>query len=74
MLWRLTTEGDRVAVDCQWHSDVDALVDLVKGGMTIPRDIANELSVSAGTVSKWARKVQDSGRIRIEGRQYKPAA
>ena len=53
---------------------MDALVDLVKGGMTIPRDIANELSVSAGTVSKWARKAQDSGRIRIEGRQYKPAA
>ena len=74
LIWTLTTEGDRLTVNCERHSDADALVDLVKGGMTSAREISAELGVTPGTVSKWARKAQDSGRIRIEGRQYKPAA
>ena len=72
LIWTLKTEGDTLTVGCERHSDVDALVDLVKGGMTSAKEIAAELGVSPGTVSKWARKAEDSGRIKIEGRKYVP--
>ena len=70
LIWRLTTEGNRLTVECERHSDVDAFVDLVKAGLTSARDIATELDVTPGTVSKWAKRAEHSGRIRIEGRQY----
>jgi hypothetical protein len=74
LIWTLTTESGNLTVTCDRHSDVDAFVDLVKGGMTSAKEIASELGVSTGTVSKWAKKAQDSGRIVISGRKYLPPA
>jgi len=72
--WKLRTAHDCLTVACTRHSDTDALVDLVNNGLTSARDIAEELGVSKGTVSKWARRAQEAGRIKIKDRQYKPAA
>jgi hypothetical protein len=71
--WKLTTVDKRLVVTCTRHSDVDALVDLVRGGINRASDLAEELNVSKGTISKWARKAQARGLIRIENRTYKPA-
>lgn len=71
--WKLATEGGRLAITCARHSDIETLADLVKGGITSVRDLAEELGVTKGTISKWATKAAKSGLIRIENRTYKPA-
>jgi putative DNA primase/helicase len=71
--WKMTTKANRLTIECTRHSDVDALVDLVRGGITKASDLAEELGVTKGTISKWARKAQTRGLIRIENRVYKPA-
>jgi putative DNA primase/helicase len=70
--WKLTSESGRLTVACERHSDVDTLADLVRGGISSAKDLAEELHVTKGTISKWARKAEDRGLIRIENRRYKP--
>jgi len=45
----------------------------VRGGITSPRDLAEELGVTKGTISKWAKIAAYRGLIKIENRTYKPA-
>ncbi|HWB02778.1 MAG TPA: AAA family ATPase [Verrucomicrobiales bacterium] len=73
LIWTLATEGDHLTVSCRRHSDVDALVELVTGGMSTARELAAELGVTPGAISKWAHKARAAGRIIISGRQYLPA-
>lgn len=70
--WLLEDVDGEMRIHCERHSNVDALVELVRAGMTKPGDIAKELGVYPGTVSKWAQKAEASGKIIIEGRTYKP--
>ena len=71
--WKLRTESNRLTVTCERHSDIDTLADLVKGGLTSAGELAKELGVSPGTVSKWAKKAQERGLINIKNRRYQPA-
>jgi len=44
----------------------------IKGGMTSATEIAEELGIGKGTVSKAAKRLEGQGCIRIEGRDYLP--
>ena len=48
------------------------MLDLVKGGMTSASDIAQELGKAKGTISTWARKAQEEGKMRITNGRYLP--
>ena len=39
--------------------------------MTSAKDIDREMGVSKGTVSKWAHKAIEAGKLKKEGREYK---
>jgi hypothetical protein len=54
--------------------NLDSFVQLVTEGMDSCRDIAEEMGVSKGAVSKWAKKAEMLGRIRIDSnKRYLPA-
>ena len=55
-----TKEADGIAVLVQWVDD----------GVTSATDIASEMGLSKGTVSKLAKKAIEGGRLRKEGNSY----
>jgi hypothetical protein len=55
-----TKEADGMAVLIEW----------VKDGLTSAEDIAREMGVSKGTISKMAKRAMEAGRLRKEGRGY----
>ena len=55
-----TKEADGIAVLLQWVAD----------GLTSATDIASEMGISKGTVSKMAKKAIEGGRLRKEGNGY----
>ena len=40
-------------------------------GLTGAEDIAHEMGVSKGTISKLAKKAMEAGKLKKEGREYK---
>jgi Mn-dependent DtxR family transcriptional regulator len=42
---------------------------LITDGVTDCADIADEMKVSKGTVSKWAKKMMDAGRLKKTNRK-----
>jgi Mn-dependent DtxR family transcriptional regulator len=42
---------------------------LIREGVTDCADIADEMNVSKGTVSKWAKKMMDAGRLKKTNRK-----
>lgn len=48
------------------------IIDLINGGMSSAKDLAEELGKSKGTISKWAKKAADGGKIRNTNGCYRP--
>ena len=55
-----TKEADGIAVLVQWVAD----------GLTSATDIASEMGLSKGTISKLARKAITAGLLKMNGREY----
>ena len=72
--WTLKDEGETISSVCQPFSGPEALCALICEGHTKATLIAEEMGVRPSTVSKWARKLADAGRITIKGREYTPAS
>ena len=53
-------------------SGVDLLVSWVRAGLESASDIATEMGISKGQVSKLAKRAERLGEIVIEGRCYRP--
>jgi len=49
---------------------MDVLRKLIEDGVTECTHLAQELKVTPGTVSKWAKKAIDDGWLRKNGRGY----
>ncbi len=72
--WTFQTHGSITHVNHSKIDNLDAFVQLVADGMDSCRDIAEEMGVSKGAVSKWAKRAVESGRIRIDSnKRYLPA-
>ena len=53
--------------------NLDSFVQLVTEGMDSCRDIAEEMGVSKGAVSKWENRAETLGRIKIDAnKRYLP--
>jgi putative DNA primase/helicase len=73
LAWTLRVADGAASVTTSELSGTDALVQWVEAGLEACHEIAEEMGLSKGTVSKMARKAAAQGRIRVEGRRYLPA-
>lgn len=69
--WSFTTLPDgSVRVETREASSLDIFRQWIEDGLTSAEDIAREMSVSKGTISKWARKAIEAGWLVKKGRGY----
>lgn len=69
--WTFSTVNGRTTVHFGPMENLDLFVRLVCDGIDSCTLIAEEMGVSKGTVSKWAKKAADAGRIRIDDGRYR---
>ncbi len=72
LCWTLDLSGGQLTYTCAVRTGIEHLIALVTDGLDSASDIAEILNVSKGTVSKWAKKAQKDGKLRICGRRYLP--
>lgn len=68
--WTIQTRSNRLTYTCEKHSGPEAMFALIRDGVESPKELAEELGVTGGCVSKWAKKLHVAGRITIKGRKY----
>lgn len=69
--WEFITETDgHVTIRADLTSDLKTLRRWIEDGLTGADDIAQEMGLSKGTVSKMARRAMDEGWLRKNGREY----
>lgn len=69
--WEFLTGPDgQMTVQADLTSDLKTLRRWIEDGLTGADDIAHEMGVSKGTVSKMARRAMDEGWLRKNGREY----
>jgi len=69
--WRFkTSETGVVEITTAGASNMEVFLQWVADGLTNARDIAHEMGVSKGTVSKWAHKAIEAGKLKKDGREY----
>ena len=69
--WSITSTNDgNLKIVTREASNMDVLLQWVEDGLTSAEDIAKEMDVSKGTVSKWAKRAIEAGRLVKRGRGY----
>lgn len=68
--WTITTSYCPLVVTCELHSGPEAMLALIRDGVERASELAEELNVTPGCVSKWAKKLAADGRITISERKY----
>jgi hypothetical protein len=69
--WHLVTENSnaKVTISCEKTQSLEVFMQLIMDGVTDCAEIADEMKVSKGTVSKWAKKMMDAGRLKKTNRK-----
>jgi putative DNA primase/helicase len=71
--WTVAADGNGPAtVTAKTISGVELLVSWVRAGLDSASDIALEMGISKGQVSKLAKRAERLGSLVIEGRRYRP--
>jgi 5S rRNA maturation endonuclease (ribonuclease M5) len=71
--WTVAADGDGPAtMTAKTISGVELLVSWVRAGLDGATDIAAEMGISKGQVSKLAKRAERLGLLVIEGRHYRP--
>ena len=70
--WSIQTDtaSGSITVTYKLAQSLDVLRKLIEEGVTDCTDLADELHVSKGTISKLAKKAMDEGWLKKEGRSY----
>lgn len=68
--WTMHTRDGSLTYTCEKHSGPEAMFALIRDGVESAKELAEEMGVTAGCVSKWAKKLQIAGRITIKERKY----
>jgi len=68
--WHLVTDNanGKVTISYEQTQSSEVFMQLITDGVTNCADIADEMKVSKGTVSKWAKKMMDAGRLKKTNR------
>jgi hypothetical protein len=73
LLWHFEPQSDGSVIPKTTNlTPLQIFIDLVTDGLDSCSDIAQEMGVTKGTVSKLAKKAEREGLITIEGRSYVP--
>ena len=69
--WHLVTDeaNGKVTISHEQTRSSEVFMQLITDGVTDCADIADEMKVSKGTVSKWAKKMMDAGRLKKTNRK-----
>ena len=69
--WHLVTDkaNGKVTISHEQTQSLEVFMQLITDGVTDCADIADEMKVSKGTVSKWAKKMMDAGRLKKTNRK-----
>jgi RecA-family ATPase len=69
--WHLVTDSanGQVTISYKTTQSLEVFMQLIRDGVTDCADIAAEMKVSKGTVSKWAKKMMDAGRLKRSNRK-----
>ena len=70
--WTISHQEGQLVINCVRHGGQDAMLALIQAGVGTASDIAAELGVTTGCVSKWAKKMKEGSPplIKLEGRNY----
>jgi hypothetical protein len=69
--WSFTTGEDGVvSITTNEPDKLEILLQWVRDGLTSTTDIAREMKVGTGTISKWATKLIGEGLLKKNGREY----
>jgi putative DNA primase/helicase len=70
--WHLVTDNatGQVSVSCKQTQTLELFRQCIEEGVTDCTELAEELKVSRGTISKWAKKGQNAGWLKKNGRSY----
>ncbi len=68
--WIIQTDGEHLTYQCEKHSGPEAMYALIRDGIETATDLAEELSVTKGCISKWAKKLASEMKIKITDRKY----
>jgi len=70
--WHVVTDpaSGEVSVGCKPAQTLDVLRQLIEDGVTECNQLAQEMRVTPGTISKWAKKAMKEGWLRKKGREY----
>ena len=72
LAWRIDFTAEGPLVTTRTIDKYSQFVELVLGGMTSAKDLAEELEISKGTASKWAKRACEDKHIRNENGKYLP--
>jgi hypothetical protein len=71
--WTFKTEhNSSVSFSCEEKSNEGKVLELIQNGLASATDIALELGLTKGTISKLAKRLQNKKLIDINGRNYTP--
>ena len=68
--WTMQDDGSRITISSETFSGSDALLQHIRDGVGSATDLAALLNTTAGTISKWAKKLIDAGHVRKNRRDY----
>jgi hypothetical protein len=68
--WTIETRDGTLSYTCEKHSGPEAMFALIRDGVEKASELADELGVTTGCVSKWAKKLETACRIKIAERKY----
>jgi hypothetical protein len=70
--WHIVTDftTGEVTVGCKVGGSLDVFRKLIEEGVTECTQLAAEMNVSPGTISKWAKKGEREGWLRQQNREY----
>lgn len=72
LAWSMKQREDGMLITTATIDPQSQMLDLIQGGMTSASDIAQELGKAKSTISKWARKAHEEGKIKISNGRYLP--
>jgi hypothetical protein len=68
--WTIATNENSLTYTCEKHSGPETMIALISDGIERACDLAEEMGVTPGCISKWAKKLENAGRIKIKERKY----
>ena len=68
-MFQTQSNGD-VEISSKQADGIDMVLQWVRDGLTSCSEIAEEMGLSKGNVSRMAKKLAELGRLKTNGRQY----